>query len=515
MEDVVDDAGRTPNVRTMRFLDEDGKRAILDGALTILADVGMVVQHPEAQVLLERAGCRVDGDGLAFVPERLVRQSLASVPPVVTLYDRGGAPAMALGGRRSYFGTGSDLLWTSDLETGERRRSSLADVARAAQLVDRLPNMDFAMSSAYPNEVDPHEACLRSFAAMVASTTKPLVVVNENGDDLRRVRDVAAVIRGGREQLRQKPYFVVYAEPVSPLQHPFDSIDKVLVSARAGLPCIYMPTPLTGATAPITVAGYMAQGTAEALFGLVVHQLCRSGAPFIYGHGHAVLDMHTAQSCYNAVDGYLIELGMVEMAKWLDLPNFANSGATDSQLVDAQAGMDIAAETLLMLQAGSNLNHNAGYLDFGLTGSLETVVITDEVIALNRRLLNGIEISSETLALEVIASVGPGGHYLDQRHTRRNLRTSHWRPTILNRQGREAWAAQGGLDLRERARHKALALLDKPACQPLAPHLAMAIEALVESFAGHNGDGQAKRVAAVSEGVAAGAPESVDQEVPS
>ena len=509
----MDDAGRAPNVRSMRFLDEGAKDAILGAALTVLADVGMVVEHPEAQLLLKQAGCRVDGDGHASVPRHLVRRALASAPAVVALYDRDGAPAMELGGHRSYFGTGSDLLWTSDLETGERRRSTLEDVARAARLVDRLPNMDFAMSSAYPNEVDPHEAYVRSFATMSANTTKPLVAVTENGVDLRRIRDIAAVIRGGRERLREKPYFAVYAEPVSPLQHPYDSMDKVLVCARAGIPCVYVPAPMTGATAPITVAGYMTQGTAESLFGLVVHQLCRPGAPFVFGHGHAVLDMQTAQSSYNAVDGYLIEMGMVEMAKWLDLPNFANSGTSDSQLVDAQSGLDIAQETLLMMQAGSNLNHNAGYMDFGLTGSLEAIVITNEVIALDRKLLRGIEVSPETLALEVITSVGPGGHYLDQRHTRRHLRASQWRPTILNRQGREAWAAQGGLDLRERARHKALDLLSLPQSRPLAPALAATIEALVESFGGNGGGGTARDLEALwPEGV--GAPVQIQLEDP-
>ena len=491
----MDDASPAPLVRRMMFLDDDARQAILNASLTVLADVGMVVQHPEAQTLLAKAGCRVDRDGLALVPEHLVRSSLASAPAVVAMYDRDGALALELGGHRSYFGTGSDLLWTDDLETGQRRRSTLADVARAARLVDRLPNMDFAMSSAYPSEADPHEACLLSFVAMMANTTKPLVVVSENGDDLRRIRDIAAVLRGGAEQLRERPYFAVYAEPVSPLQHPFDSVEKLLVCARAGVPCVYVPAPMTGATAPITTAGYMAQGIAESLFGLVVHQLCRPGAPFVFGHGHAVLDMRTAQSSYNAVDGYLIEVGMVEMAKWLDIPNFANSGTSDSQMVDAQAGMDIAEETLLMMQAGSNLNHNAGYLDFGLTGSLESIVITDEAIALNRRLLNGIEVSSETLALEVIARVGPGGHFLDQRHTRRHLRTSQWRPTIMNREGREAWVAQGGRDLRERARHKALGLLEGPASNPLASSLAATIDALVESYVGHDGGPPATRAA--------------------
>ena len=383
---------------------------------------------------------------------------------------------------RSYFGTGSDLLWTWDLESGERRLSTIEDVARAARLVDALPNMDFAMSSGYPSEADPHRAYVLSFATMVRNTIKPIVAVSENGRDLERICECAAMIRGGRERLRERPYFAVYIEPVSPLQHPADSMEKLLVCAHAGVPCVYVPAPLTGATAPITAAGYMALGTAESLLGMVVHQLCRPGAPFVFGHGHAVLDMVTAQSAYNAVDGYLIEMGMVEMAKWLDIPNFANAGTSDSQLVDAQAGLDIAEETLLVMQAGSNLNHNAGYLDFGLTGSLEGIVITDEVVALNRRLLAGITVDGETLAVDVIAGVGPGGHFLDQRHTRRHQRTSHWRPTILNRLGREAWVAQGGLDLRERARHKALDILATSAPEPLAPELARSLDELAATF---------------------------------
>jgi trimethylamine--corrinoid protein Co-methyltransferase len=328
-----------------------------------------------------------------------------------------------------------------------------------------------------------------SFLAMLRNTEKPIVAVAENGRDLRVIRDLAAALRGGKEELRQKPYFAVYAEPASPLEHPADSIEKVLVCARAGVPCVYVPAPLTGATAPVTVAGYMAQGMAESLFGLVVHQLCRPGAPFVFGHGHAVLDMSTAQSSYNAVEGYAIEMGMVEMAKWLDLPNFANAGTTDSQLLDAQAGIDIATETLLVMQAGSNLNHNAGYLDFGLAGSLEGIVITDEVIALNRRLFSGIEVDHRTLALDVVAKVGPGGHFLGQRHTRYQYRRDHWRPTIFNRSSHSAWEAQGRTDMRTRARTKALEILEAHEPRPLDPRVAWSCEQLAAAFASHDDSG--------------------------
>lgn len=486
---TTNDVARQTSVGCMRFLSENDRRAIYDAALEILARVGMVVHHSEAIRLLADAGCRVEPQDRVYVPEHLVERARESAPPIVRMYDRGGEPAMELGGRNSYFGTGSDLMWTCDLETGDRRLSTLDDVARAARLVDALPNMDFAMSSAYPSEVEPHHAYVLSFVAMMGNTEKPIVAIAENGRDLRVIRDLAAALRGGPEQLREKPYFAVYAEPCSPLEHPVDSIEKVLVCARAGVPCVYVPAPLTGATAPVTVAGYMAQGIAESFFGMVLHQLCRPGAPFVFGHGHAVLDMATAQSAYNAVEGYAIEMGMVEMAKWLDLPNFANAGTSDSQLVDCQAGIDIATETLLVMQAGSNLNHNAGYLDFGLAGSLEGIVITDEVIAQNRRLLSGIEVDRETLALDVVATIGPGGHYLGQRHTRRHYRSDHWRPTILNRLSYDAWGCQGSADLPQRARLKVLDILEACPARPLEPAVASLCDGLVAAFVSKDGSG--------------------------
>jgi len=473
----------------MQFLSERDKGAIYDAALEILSNVGMVVHHAEALALLARAGCRVEPGGRVFVPAHLVERARESAPAAVPMYDRGGAPAMELGGRNAYFGTGSDLMWTGDLETGERRLSTLDDVGRAARLVDAASHMDFAMSSAYPSEVEPRHAYVLTFLTMMHNTEKPIVAIATGGRDLRTIRDLAAVLRGGREELRARPYFAVYAEPCSPLEHPFDSIEKVLVCARAGIPCVYVPAPLTGATAPVTVAGYMAQGTAESFLGLVVGQLCRPGAPFVFGHGHAVLDMTTAQSCYNAVEGLTIEMGMVAMAKWLDLPNFANAGTTDSQLVDAQAGIDIATETLLVMQAGSNLNHNAGYLDFGLSGTLEGIVIVDEVIAQDRRLLGGIQVDAEALALEVTAKVGPGGHFLRERHTRRHYHEDHWRPTLFNRLGRPAWEAQGATDLQERARRKALDMLAGHQVRPLEPRVAWSCDDLVARFL--SGDGGA------------------------
>ena len=368
------------------------------------------------------------------------------------------------------------------METGEHRPTVLADGVQAARLCDALPTIDFVMAYAHPGEGDPHRALLESFRAMVANTTKPLVVVAENAGDLAVMADIAALVRGGDEELAAKPYFTLYGEPTSPLRHPAEAVAKLLLCADHGIPCVYSTSPLAGGTAPITVAGHIAQGAAESLLGLVIHQLRKPGAPFLFGIGPAVLDMGTMQSAYNAPEYLMGYVCAVEMARWLDLPNWGYAGTTDSQVIDAQAGMEAAELTLLSLATGSNLNHDLGYLDFGMTGSLELIVLTDEFLALNRKLFAGVEVTPETLAVDVIRDVGPGGDFLAHRHTAKNVRKAQWRPTIINRQGHVRWAQEGGLDLKEKARLKALKLLETHQPAPLPAELAARIDALVDGF---------------------------------
>ena len=465
------------------FLSDDDKQAIYDAALEICATVGMRVQQAEALELLRGAGAEVEGDDLVRLPAGLVERARSSAPATVPLYGRDGAEAMVLGGRRSYFGTGSDLMNLYDLESGVRRSATLADVGLAARLCDALPNISFVMSCAYAHDIDdPHRAYVHEFGAMVANTTKPMVVTAEGVDDLEVIWRIACELRGGPEALAEKPYFVMYGQPSSPLEHPRDSLDKLLFCADKGIPAIYSPAPLAGATAPITVAGHLAQGVAESLFGLVIHQLRRPGAPFLFGIGPAVLDMATAQSSYNAPEYLMSYLGAIEMARFLDLPNWGYGGTSDAQLVDAQAGLEAGELTLLAMMAGSNLNHDVGYLDYGMTGALELVVIVDEFVAMNRRLLAGVPVDRDALGVEVIGQTGPGGDFLSTKHTARHLRSAQWRPTIINRKGYERWAEDGGVDLREQARRKALRLLAEHTPPALAADVETRIAALVEGF---------------------------------
>ncbi len=466
----------------LTFLSDEKRQAIYDAALTIIADTGMVVPHAVARDLLLQAGATLEGEDLVRIPRELVAKARETVPAMIDVYGRTGELAMRLGGHNSYFGTGSDLLSIYDLETGERRTSRLTDVGRQARLCDGLPNMDFVMSSAYPSDCDAYASYLESFRQMVSNTTKPMVMTAAGPEDLEVMWKIACEIRGGAEELRAKPYFIQYGEPVSPLRHSVEVIDKLLFCADWGIPLIYSPAPIAGATAPITHAGHIVQALAESLFGVVIHQLRRPGSPVLTGMGPVKLDMNTVQALYNSAEYYTTYLGMVEMAKWMDIPNWGYAGTSDSQTCDAQAGLDIAELTLLSMQAGSNLNHDVGYVDFGLSCSPELVVIVDEYVSMNRRTLEGIEVSEETLGLDTIAAVGPGGDFLRAKHTKRHLRQLQWKPTILNRVTQQAWEEEGSLDLREKARRKALAILADHRPEPLAPELKAKMDDLVDAY---------------------------------
>ncbi len=468
-----------PNVS---WLSGPEKKKIDEAVRKLLSEIGMRIYHKEALALLESAGCRIGEDEMVRIPAHLLDKALSSAPSSIAVFDRNGEPAMDLGGRRSYFGTGSDLLYVLEGEGLERRRCVLEDVSRAARICQALPNIDFIMSCAHPSDVAPHHAYLRSFQAMAENATKPIVCTAEARADLEEIWHIARLIRGSEAALADRPYFIHYAEPISPLKHPVESVDKLFLCAEKRVPVVYSPAPIAGSTAPMTLAGHLVQGLAECFCGLVLHQLKNQGAPFIMGMGPAVLDMSTTQCSYNAPEYYLALMGMVEMSHYYDLPNWGYAATSDSQVPDGQATFEAGLLSYLSATAGSNLNHDVGYLDFGRTGCLEMLIISDEMIDQVRRLQRGIPVDDDQIALEVVREVGPEGHFLDHGHTFDHFAATQWRPNLFNRKGYEEWTGSGGKDLLARARDRLVQLLAENAPEPLAETVASEIGRRVDRF---------------------------------
>ncbi len=469
----------------LTFLSDEDKKKLYASALKIIEETGMLVLHEGAVKLLKDAGCSVEETpkgSRVKIPAALVEKARKTVPNNIALYDREGNHAMDLGGRRSYFGTGSDLLWSVESKTMERHHTSLEDIKTAAKVCDALPNIDFIMSFAHPHDITPSRSYLESFKAMSENCTKPIVNTAEGRKDLEAMWEISKVLRGGEKQLREKPYWIQYDEPISPLKHPFDSMDKLIFCAETGSPVIYSPAPIAGSTAPMTIAGHIVQGLSESFFGMVVHQLAAPGAPFLMGIGAAVLDMSTSQCSYNAPEYMMTYMAMVEMSNWLDIPNWGYGGTSDAQIPDMQASYEAGLEAFMSVFAGSNLNHDVGYLDFGLSGSLEMIVIVNEMIDQVRRMHKGIPINDDTLALDVIPKGAAQEHFLTQPHTLKHLRKVQWTPELFCRKSHEKWVEQGRTSLLDRARTKLNTILETHIPLPISAEKHQAIDDITHQF---------------------------------
>ena len=224
---------------------------------------------------------------------------------------------------------------------------------------------------------------------------------------------------------------------------------------------------MMGGTAPITIAGGLALSAAEVLSGLVIHQLKRTGAPFVFGSGLHHLDMRTSISVYGAPEFQLARLGVADMARFYGLPSWGYAGHSDSCVFDEQAATDAAFSTMVALQSGTNLVHDVGYMEAGLANSPEMIVFTCEMIAMLRRFQEGFAVDAENLALEVIHGVGPGGNFLSEEHTMEHFR-EYWESALFARQRFDGWKADGAKTLGQRVREKTIELLDQAEGAPLA-----------------------------------------------
>lgn len=418
-------------------------------SLEILERVGVRFYDERALEIMQRARCWINGN-LVRIPARLVEWALRAAPKRVVLCGRDGERRLFLEGRNSYFGPGSDCLNIVDHRTGERRKTTLQDVVDGTRLADALANIDFIMSMFYPHDVDPALANQRQMEVMLLNTRKPIVFVTETFGAAVKAIEMAETVAGGPEALQRAPSVACYVNVTTPLRHNQDSLQKLLYFSGKGLPFVYVPAVRRGITSPMTIAGGIALNNAGGLAGLVLTQLNAEGAPFIMCAGGAVMimDMRTMGTAYAAPDGRMYEGALP--GDLYGLPRWGLAGCSDSKAVDQQAALEAATTLLVDVQNGCHLIHDLGYLEGGMSGSLEMLAICDEVVGWIKRLMQPLEVNRDTLALDLIAEVGPDGQFLDQEHTLRHVRED-WVPSLMDRSIFDRWHAAGEQTLRERA----------------------------------------------------------------
>jgi trimethylamine--corrinoid protein Co-methyltransferase len=330
-------------------------------------------------------------------------------------------------------------------------------------------------------DVSPFAADVHEFEAVVTNTTKPVVFIGYTPRGVELVYEMAAEVAGGLERLQERPFLMLYPEPISPLVYPADVVDRMFVAADLGMPQIPGTAVQPGATGPVTIAGAVVQGIAEGLISLVLIQLRNRGAPCTLSVNVGIFDMATALMVQAAPETSLALAAQAEVAQSLDLPTWGLAGATDSKLLDAQAGIESTFAILAQGLAGVNLIHDVGYMDSGMACSAEMLVMGNEVIGMARRFIRGIDVSAQTLAREVIAQVGPGGHFLQEDHTYDNFRHELWQPALLTRQSYDDWKSAGATSMAQRVQGKTIELTESHEVDPLPNNILNALDQLKQS----------------------------------
>jgi trimethylamine--corrinoid protein Co-methyltransferase len=445
------------------------------------------VYEEEGLALLRDAGCLVsDGDtsassagSLVRIPSWLVKDALNTTPERIVAAGRDRRKRIFLEKDKIYFGTGSDCPSLIDPYTDEVRKYTYQDVYNAARISDALPHIDFHMSLGLTSGVLAHTYDRHQFLAMLQGTSKPLVITAVDKEGLADQYRMACEVLGGPKEFAKAPLFVVYIEPSSPLSNSVEAVEKILYAAETGIPAIYTPCIICGATGPVTLAGAMVQCLAECLVGVVLAQLKRKGAAVIIGGVESTMDMATSILSYGAPEMTLLSAAMTDVAKWLRLPMFSTAGCSDSKVLDQQAAIEATMSVTIAALSGANLIHDVGYLESGLLGSFDMLVMSNEVIGMAKHILGSITVTPETLAVDVIERVGPGGHYLTQEHTRQRFRTELWFPTLMDRQQRRGWEASGRKTMAERVRAKVVDILEHHEPMPIPAEVEARLKEIV------------------------------------
>ncbi|MFZ5918833.1 MAG: trimethylamine methyltransferase family protein [Chloroflexota bacterium] len=451
---------------SIRMLSDDQIEAIHQTSLDILARTGIVMKNEAGRELLLEAGAW-ESDGRIKLPEFLVMDAIATAPSRILMHNRLGELTMPLEAGKVFFGPGSDCPFTVDLETGARREAIAEDGRRIAHLCDGLAQIDFIMSMATPSDVPTMDHYLHSFITMIQGSIKPNVYTARDRTDMEDIYHIACATVGGETALRERPFMMLYAESISPLLYNDESVEKLLFCAEKGIPVTYPPSPNTGGGGPVTLAGALALGNAECLVGLVLVQLVNPGAPFLYGMNTAALDMKSAIVSYGAPEWPTGMAAWCDLARWYGLPVWGAAGATDSKVVDAQAGIEAAISIMTAFLTRCNLVHDVGYIEYGTTSSMEMLVIADEIIRDVRFVMGGVEVSERTLAREAIHRARPGGGFLADDHTLDNWRWAQWRPMLIDRSRYDNWVKKGRQDMTARATERARAILTQHQVPPL------------------------------------------------
>lgn len=442
-------------------LSAEGLTALHEASLALLADVGVGVGLPEAVERLAAAGAGVAADGDAYrvrLPADMVERCIADAPGCITYAGRDPAADFVAEPGRLGFATFGECIDLLDPTTGRRREATKADCSEVARLVDALDELAVMERTLAPGDVAPATAPLHNLEVTLRNTRKHVFLGAGSRANLDVMVEMGCAAAGGQQRFAERPLFTANVCPTSPLGLADECCDVLIGAAERGLGIMVIPMSLAGATAPVTLAGVVAQHDAEVLATLVLAQVTRPGTPVTYGCVSTIMDLRSAASAVGAPEQALIASAAAAMAAHRGLPSWVGGGISDSKTTDAQAGYEYALNAVVPALAGATIVYGAGALESGLTFDYGKLLLDCDAIAGIRRIVDGVAVTTDELAVDVIADTGPYGSYLMHDHTLRGMRDQS-RPRCFDRRSAEAWRTDGAETADVRARRAAVAII--------------------------------------------------------
>jgi len=444
-----------------KMLGTEAVERVHDTGCRILETVGVRIADSKYRELAARAGARVDDQReRVFFDRGLLGSLLEKAPSRFTLHSRDGRNDLRMGEGCVYFGSGGRVFRILDMATGGYRQTLLRDVAHTAILVHNLPNIHFYIISCQAHDVGPEHYHLNDFYHAFNQTTKHVMGGCDNLEGMRQAWELACTVAGGADALRERPFFSIITNPISPLTVDPVTLGILRFCAERGIPATCAPAPISGATAPATLAGVLSQMHAEAMAGVALAQIFAPGAKVLYGSVATAMDLRTMEFCMGSVETAIMNAAAVQMAKRCDLPIYASGGLTEAKRPDIQSGVEKCFSNLMVALAGGDYIHlAAGMLDSGNSISYEQYVIDNEILGMIYRILAGIRSDEGALGFEAIRKVGPGGNYVMEDHTVEYMMTEFFYPELSVRCNFDIWEERGRPTMLSRARERVEALL--------------------------------------------------------
>ena len=462
----------------IQVLDEEHKNKIYTEAKEILENLGIFLENEDAQELFNKEGVAHDGSRY-FIPSDLVEKCLRTVPNEIKLFDREGKEHITLANDNVHFDPGSAAILYFDEATGEIRNAVKEDFVRFSKVVEHLKYIE-AQSTALVYQDVPKEAqdWHRLFIALT-NCYKPVVTGTFRKESFSIMKELLLNCRLSEDDLARKPLAIFDACPSPPLKWSDLTTQSLIDAAVSMIPSEFVSMPLAGASAPMSLIGSITQHCAECLAGVVIGQLAKSGAPLIWGGSPAILDMKQGTTPMGAIETMMINLGDVEMGKFLKMPTHAYMGLSDSKVPDTQAGFEAGMGALLAGLAGVNMVSGPGMLDFESTQSIEKLMIDNEIVGMVKRLLRGVEDYGAPFASDILKDYDDKEELLSHPSTLKLFRKELFMAgPIIDRLSRNAWKQNGSKSARKRAKEQALKLIDKGPLKPIDDTLAKELEAV-------------------------------------